>query len=79
MRFLLPAAQYVAALAMEPSFLGRGFGVLALTPFGAAVHLLALALTLAALVSRIWRGDSLASSPPFRLYGARHGIEEGGR
>jgi hypothetical protein len=52
MRFVLPAAQYVSALAMEPSFLGRGFGALVLTPFGAGVHLAALGVTLGAVVYR---------------------------
>ena len=40
---LVPAgAQYVAALAMGPSYLGNGFGALLGTPVGLAVHLLAL-------------------------------------
>lgn len=47
---LLVTAQYVAALAMGPSYLGHGFGALIGTPAGALAHLLALALTLAVLV-----------------------------
>jgi hypothetical protein len=40
---LVPAgAQYVAALAMGPSYLGNGFGALLGTPVGLAAHLLAL-------------------------------------
>lgn len=40
---LVPAgAQYVAALAMGPSYLGNGFGALLGTPLGVAAHLLAL-------------------------------------
>ena len=49
--FLLAAAQVVAALAMGPSYLGRGFAALLATPAGAAAHLVALGLTLAALVA----------------------------
>jgi hypothetical protein len=41
---LLPAgAQYVAALAMGPSYLGNGFGSLLGTPLGAGAHLVAVA------------------------------------
>lgn len=47
---LLVAAQYVAALAMGPSYLGNGFGALIGTPAGAVAHVLALALTLVVLV-----------------------------
>ena len=40
---LVPAgAQYAAALAMGPSYLGNGFGALLDTPVGLAAHLLAL-------------------------------------
>lgn len=48
---LLALAQYAAALALEPSFLGKGFGALLGTPAGALAHLGTLALMLAALVS----------------------------
>jgi len=57
---LLGAAQYVAALGLLPSYLNKGFGQLVITPLGAAVHLGALALTLATLVS-LWlrtRGEA---------------------
>ena len=47
----LAGAQYVAALAMGPSYLGKGFDALLAAPWGAPLHLAALALTLAALVS----------------------------
>jgi hypothetical protein len=47
----LAAAQYVSALALLPSFLGKGFGQLVMTPVGAVAHLAALAWTLTALVS----------------------------
>lgn len=52
--FLLTLAQFAAALALEPSFLGKGFGALLSTPVGATAQLGALALTLTALVSH-WR------------------------
>jgi 4-amino-4-deoxy-L-arabinose transferase-like glycosyltransferase len=54
------AAQYVAALAILPSYLGNGFGALLLTPAGAAAHLAGFVIYLAALVSharRHWAGD----------------------
>ncbi len=51
---LLALAQYAAALALEPSFLGKGFGALLSTPAGVLTHLGTLALALAALVSH-WR------------------------
>jgi len=57
---LLVTAQYIAALALLPSFLNKGFGQLVMTPVGAAVHLGALALTLVTLVS-LWlrtRGEA---------------------
>jgi hypothetical protein len=41
--WLLVGSQYLGALAVEPSFLGKGFGALVLTPVGAAAHLGALA------------------------------------
>ena len=47
----LAAAQYVAALALLPSYLGKGFGQLVMTPVGAVAHLAALAWTLTTLVS----------------------------
>ncbi|HEX2036963.1 MAG TPA: phospholipid carrier-dependent glycosyltransferase [Chloroflexota bacterium] len=43
-------AQYVAALAAGPSYLGNGFAVLIGTPWGVAAHLAALAVTLASIV-----------------------------
>jgi 4-amino-4-deoxy-L-arabinose transferase-like glycosyltransferase len=46
----LSGAQLVSAVAMEPSFLGRGFGALVTTPAGAIAHLGALAYTLVTLV-----------------------------
>jgi 4-amino-4-deoxy-L-arabinose transferase-like glycosyltransferase len=49
------SAQYVAALAMLPSYLGRGFGALVTSPIGAAAHLAALAAILIALVSLLTR------------------------
>jgi len=63
-RFVLPITQYVAALAMEPSYLGRGFGALALTPFGAVVHGAGFALTLA-LAALALRGRRRVRSRPF--------------
>ncbi len=51
----LAGAQFVAAMAMEPTFLGRGFGALIGTPVGAGTHLAALAVTLVALVSQAVR------------------------
>jgi len=57
---ILAAAQYIAALGLLPSYLNKGFGHLVITPLGAAVHLGALALTLATLVS-LWlrtRGEA---------------------
>lgn len=49
--WLLAGAQMVAALAMSPTYLGRGFGALVTTPAGAAVHLVALG---AALIALVW-------------------------
>jgi hypothetical protein len=49
-RFALAAAQYVSALAMGPSYLGKGFGALIFTPVGAVAHLAALIFTLIVLV-----------------------------
>jgi 4-amino-4-deoxy-L-arabinose transferase-like glycosyltransferase len=54
----LGAAQFGAALAMGPSYLGRGFGALTTSPWGAAAHAAALAVTLAALVSQRGRGGA---------------------
>jgi 4-amino-4-deoxy-L-arabinose transferase-like glycosyltransferase len=52
--WLLVGSQYLGALAVEPSFLGKGFGALVLTPVGAAAHLGALAATLIILIDQ-WR------------------------
>ncbi|HET7770373.1 MAG TPA: glycosyltransferase family 39 protein [Chloroflexota bacterium] len=49
--WLLAGAQYVAALSLLPSYLGKGFGQLVMSPVGAVAHLGALAWTLATLVS----------------------------
>jgi hypothetical protein len=43
-------AQYVAALDMGHSYLGKGFGALLATPLGAGAHLLALSLLLGGLL-----------------------------
>lgn len=51
----LAAAQYVSALAMGPSYLGKGFGALVTTPLGGVTHLAILAVMLVALVSHIFR------------------------
>ncbi|MGH2366835.1 MAG: hypothetical protein ACRDI2_01435, partial [Chloroflexota bacterium] len=61
-RSLLAATQYVSALAMGPSYLGRGFGALIGTPIGAAAHLGALALALAILVVHFLRRSSIRPS-----------------
>jgi hypothetical protein len=52
--WLLVGGQYLGALAVEPSFLGKGFGALVLTPGGATALLVALAATLIILFDR-WR------------------------
>ena len=49
--WLLAAAQYASALAMLPSYLGRGFTQMATTPVGTIAHMAVLAWALLALVS----------------------------
>lgn len=52
-------AQFIAAAAMQPSFIGRGFGALTLSPFGLSLHLGALAVTCVALVLLLVRKSGL--------------------
>ena len=69
----LAGAQYVAALALLPSYLGKGFGQLVMTPVGALAHLVTLAWTLVTLVS--------LALPHFRAGRGKHqdgGAEEDG-
>jgi len=47
----LAGAQYVGALALLPSYLGKGFGQLVMQPLGAVAHVAALAYALVTLVS----------------------------
>ncbi|HEV2124829.1 MAG TPA: phospholipid carrier-dependent glycosyltransferase [Chloroflexota bacterium] len=52
-------AQFAAAAAMQPTFIGRGFGALAFSPLGSSLHVGALAVTLVTLVLLLFRNSDL--------------------
>jgi hypothetical protein len=74
---LLAGAQAIGAVAMLPTYLGRGFGAIVAPPWGAAAHLAALALALIALVSQCWRLLALRRHTSL-LHGAVDGSTEVG-